>query len=248
MMSGNMRRMIPGLTLLLLLGFFTAGEAMAQYNKNRGFRFQNRLEDDHQPYHFGFTLGVNTMNFDIRQSDQMGELKHVLSEFGYGFHIGIVSNLKLTRRLDLRFIPTISFGDRYIEYYYQEYNPYRDPNKVQLIEVTALEFPFHLKYKTERMTNTRAYLIGGLKYTHDLNNPVGSVVDDDIYLRMVGNDVHYEFGAGFDHYFYYFKFSVEIKASFGLNDLKRPGDEGVQYYNAIDRIHNRSIMISLLFE
>ncbi len=226
----------------------------------RVFRFQNRLEHDQRPYHFGFSLGINTMNYALRPVEQLESnygFEYALPEPDYGFHIGIVSNLKLHRYLDLRFIPTISFGDRYLEYYLPDYDPHnqntlsdwerRDPHEEQDYEVTMLEFPLHLKYKSARMTNTRVYVLGGFKYTHDLAS-IELGVGDDILARVARNDLHYELGAGMDHYFYYFKFSAEIKASFGMLDLVREGEAGPEFYNSIDRLNARSIMFSVTFE
>ena len=240
------------ITSLLLIPEKAAGQ--------RVFRFKNRLEHDHRPYHFGFSLGLNTMNLALRPVEELQQeydFEYVLPEPDYGFHIGIVSNLKLHRYLDLRFIPTISFGDRYLEYYLPDYNPdnpntfsdweRRDPEEKQDYEVTMLEFPLHLKYKSARMTNTRVYVLGGFKYTHDLAS-IELGVGDDILARVARNDLHYELGAGIDHYFYYFKFSAEIKASFGMLDLVSEGELGPEFYNSIDRLNSRSIMLSLTFE
>lgn len=231
-----------------------------QASGQRVFRFQNRLEHDQRPYHFGFALGLNTMNYALRPQpdlDQDYGFEYVLPEPEYGFHIGIVSNLKLGRFFDLRFVPAIAFGDRYLEYYLPDANPgdpstfsdweRRDPTDDQDFEVTMLEFPLHIKYKSARMTNTRVYLLGGFKYTHDLAS-IELGVGDDILARVARNDLKYEIGAGIDHYFFYFKFSAEIKASFGMLDLLREGELDPRYYNAIDRLNARSIMISLTFE
>ena len=226
---------------------------MAQRSR---FRFQNRLDHDERPYHFGFSLGLNTMNYAITPVENLQHIhdfEYVLQEPDYGFHIGIVSNLKLGRFLDLRFIPTISFGDRYIEYYLPENTSDNSdwsegsPDDDQDFEVTTLEFPLHLKYKSARMVNTRVYVIGGFKYTHDLAS-IELGVGDEILARAARNDVHYELGAGFDHYFYYFKFAAEIKASFGMFNLLGDGVEDAKYYDSIDRLNARSIMISFTFE
>ena len=99
------------------------------------------------------------------------------------------------------------------------------------------------------MTNTRVYVLGGFKYSHDLASIERGVDADDILARVARNDMHYEIGVGFDHYFYYFKLSGELKASFGMFNLIRPGDEDfMNYYDSIDRLNSRSIMISFTFE
>jgi len=253
--------------IILLIVFVAAilpEEVNAQSRRGgRVYRFLNILEHDARPYHFGFSLGVNTMNFKLtpvndlpNQGFPIGEigpiaprptdsLRYALPHQDIGFHIGIVSNLKLGRFFDLRFVPAIAFGDRYVEYYEGPFA--QGYQELQKFEATVLEFPFHIKYKSVRMTNTRAYVIGGIKYTHDLASTEKGEADE-IFARLAQNDLHYEFGVGFDYYFYYFKFSTELKASFGLTNLIRDGNQGSKYFDSIDRLNSRSIMISFLFE
>ena len=251
------KHIIPLFATVITLILLWPGDASAQRISNRVFRFQNRIEHDQRPYHFGFTLGFNSMQFAVKPAEDLQEthgFQHVLVEPDFGFHIGIVSNLKLTDFLDLRFVPTISFADRHIEYYtdYYSYGPDGDASydERQELEVTMLEFPFHIKYKSERMLNTRAYVLGGFKYTHDLASieHATSGGTGNVLARVARNDLHYEVGVGFDHYFYFFKFSTEVKASFGMGNLVRDGDDNARYYDSINRLSDRAIMISLLFE
>ncbi len=244
----------PILTGLLLAGLLTGllpalsvPEATAQ--QRRAFGYQNQQEHDAKPYHFGFALGVNRMNFSLRPRESVTDaqgFRYVLPEPEvFGFHLGIVSNLKLSDYFDLRFIPTLSFGDRYVEFYEESFINGEYQN-AQALESTMLEFPLMLKYKSERMTNTRVYVLGGLKYTHDLASL--DELESGIILDLGRNDVHYELGVGFDHYFYFFKFSTEIKMSFGLFDLKRQYGDRVTYIEPISRLSSRTIMVSFLFE
>ena len=251
------KHLISLVFLLVALAFVLPEDASAQRRGGRIFRFQNILEHDLRPYHFGFTVGVNTLDFalqpQINLNDEYG-FTYVLPTQDYGFHVGIVSNLKLHRYFDLRFIPTFSFGDRYIDFYEDDYDQgykYR-----QELSPYFLDFPLHIKYKSARMTNTRAYVIGGVKYSYDLGSYEGRQAggDNPLFLRTAQNDFHYEIGVGFDHYFHYFKFSTEIKASFGFRNLVLDGvvdsvfDSQERHWNSIDRLNSRSIMISFLFE
>ncbi len=248
--------MISLVFLMVALALIFPEDASGQRRSGRVFRFQNILEHDQRPYHFGFTVGVNTLDFAMRPQKNLNDeygFTYVLPSQDYGFHVGIVSNLKLHQYFDLRFIPTFSFGDRYIDYYEGNYDDgykYR-----QELSPYFLDFPLHVKYKSARMTNTRAYIIGGVKYSHDLGSYEGRRPGNDpLFLRTAQNDFHYEVGIGFDHYFYYFKFSTEIKASFGFRNLVLKGEDdigfgsGPRHWNSIDRLNSRSIMISFLFE
>lgn len=246
------------ISLVFLLAVLVVPEvANAQISRGgRIFRFQNILEHDQRPYHFGFTVGLNTLDFALQPQINLNEdfgFTYVLPSRDYGFHVGIVSNLKLHEYFDLRFIPTFSFGDRYVDYYYGDFND--GYTERMLMDPYFLDFPLHVKYKSVRMTNTRAYVIAGFKYSYDLGSNEGKDEGDNpMYLQTRRSDLHYEFGIGFDHYFYYFKFSTEIKASFGFRNLILPGEPNSsfgarpEHWNSIDRLNSRSIMISFLFE
>jgi hypothetical protein len=239
---------------LIILGLNL--DAFAQRGRHR---YENLRQHDNKPYHFGFSLGLNQMNFALKPVEDFSELPEDRENFGglhtlnsvlpvkeNGFHIGIVSNLKLDPQLDLRFVPTLSFGDRKIHYLGK--NGSSQPvTVVENIESTFIDFPLHLKYKSIRMTNTRVYVIGGLKYSYDLaSNQDKKDTGEEVRIRLSRNDLYYDVGVGFDYYFQYFKFSTEIKGSFGLTNLNRP--ENTIYTNSIDRLNSRIIMISFLFE
>lgn len=216
-------------------------------------RFMNLPHYDLKPYHFGFSLGFNKMDFAIKPIEDFrlidgGEfdtLRAVLTRPENGFNIGIVSNLRLHSQWDLRFVPTLTFGDRSLVYEGERNNTL--VRRTQKIESTFIDFPLHLKYKSVRMNNTRVYVIGGVKYSLDLASTQDKKEgEEEMIVKLYKNDYFYELGVGFDYYFYYFKFSTEIKASFGMRDmLKR---ENTVFTNSIDRLNSRILMISFLFE
>jgi hypothetical protein len=241
--------------LIFISLFIFCNSAFAQKQR---YIAPNLLHYDHKPYHFGFSLGLNKMNFTLRAIEDFSTLDHslqnrevfdtlysVLPRHEYGFNIGIVSNLKLGRHWDLRLIPTLTFGDRNIEYRGIRNN---EPLKrTQKIESTFIDIPLHLKYKSARMGNTRVYVIGGFKYSFDLaSGEEKEDYEEEILASIKKNDYYYELGAGLDHYFYYFKFSFEVKASFGLRDMINR--DNTIFSNSIDQLKSQIIMISFLFE
>jgi hypothetical protein len=243
--------------LAVVIIFLTTINLQAQRKR---YIHENLLQHDLKPYNFGFSLGLNRMDFALRPisnfhelglgnsdrfSSEFDTLYSVLTQGQNGFNIGIISSLKLAPQWDLRFIPTITFGDRNI--IYEGIKENKHIQRTQQIESTFLDFPLHLKYKSVRMANTRVYMIGGLKYSHDL----ASVEDRDdqeeeLLVRARKNDVYYEMGVGFEYYFEFFKFSTEVKASFGLFDMLAP--ENSMFANSIDRLNSKLLMISFMFE
>ncbi len=252
-MSGSKKQLTSLLFVMIIMACFSS-DMLSQNHRP----VKNLPQYDYRPYHFGFLLGLNKMDFALKPIEDLNNLDmnipghrfdtlySVLARPEYGFNIGIVSNLKLGQKFDLRFIPTLSFGDRNITYegVTEEGNTLV---RNQKIESTLLDFPLHVKYKSVRMTNTRVYVIGGFRYSHDLaSDEDKDDPDAEVFARVLRNDFYYELGVGFDHYFYYFKFSTEIKASFGLRDLLKY--ENTVYTNSIDRLNSQIIQISFLFE
>ncbi len=93
---------------------------------------------DDKTIHFGFTLGVNMLDFNVVNYNPIGEnpdfvhqdwqlgpdITDVDSSFVRsdvatlvpGFTVGIVSSLRISRDLTLRFLPGMSFGERKLTY------------------------------------------------------------------------------------------------------------------------------------
>ncbi|HZG01355.1 MAG TPA: hypothetical protein VEY71_10140, partial [Chitinophagales bacterium] len=71
-------------------------------------RYSNRF------FHFGITLGVNNMNYKITPDSVFIHQNQVLTMEtgrGLGFHLGILSDLHISNRFELRFIPALSLGE-----------------------------------------------------------------------------------------------------------------------------------------
>lgn len=200
--------------------------------------------------HFGFSLGLNAMDFDIVPSQyylERDSLYPEVSKLNPGINIQIVSGYRPSEHLEIRFLPGVSFGQRNIRYY---------KNKVlyngqQHLESSFLEFPLLLKYKGERMNNVKPYLITGLNYRYDLAAKKEIIPEEKpVYIRIKRPDLYYEVGAGLDFYLAYFKLSVELKMSNGfrniiVNDVPI-GYE--QYKHAIESMKSQIWVLAFHFE
>tara|TARA_Y100000813_G_C24158336_1_gene350865 strand:- start:1032 stop:1727 length:696 start_codon:yes stop_codon:yes gene_type:complete len=200
---------------------------------------------DNKPVHFGFLVGLNTLDFKLTSiSDIEDELFVIQSQNQKGFNLGVVSNFRLANSLDFRFIPTLSLAERKIFYTINENNILINENKK--IESTFIEFPLSLKYKSSRYNNGKAYIITGLKYSIDLASQ-GNIDDDGLeVVKIKQNDFLYEIGLGLDFYLPYFKFSPELKANFGLRNLIV--NDGSIYSRSIREMKTRGFSISFTFE
>ena len=208
---------------------------------------------DYDPLHFGFTLGINTMDFIIRHADNFQSLDTVLSvnnERKIGFNIAMVSNFRLGRYFDVRFLPGLAFGQRNLVYRRDSANIFngavdesRNPTHIMKIESTFLQFPLHIKYKAKRVNNYRPYVIAGVNYCFDLEAQKKIKEEERPKIRLKRNDIYCELGFGIDYYFPFFKLSSELKLSVGLLDVIKPDKR--EYTAAIDRLNSK--MISILF-
>lgn len=204
---------------------------------------------DEKPIHFGFSLGFNTMDFNITPSQkyyQKDSLFPEVSVLNPGINIQIVTDMRPANHLDIRFLPGVSFGQRVIMFYKNK----KLVNGQQRLESSFLEFPLLLKYKGERLNNVRPYVIGGLNYRYDL---AGKKEFDDqkpIYIRIKRPDLYYELGAGMDFYLTYFKLSVELKMSNGIGNVKvnevAPGHP--EFANAIEKMRSQIWILAFHFE
>ena len=208
---------------------------------------QNLPRYDFKKIHFGFTLGINSLNFNINKNKKFLDndtLLSTLSQDQKGFNLGIVSNLRLGRYTDLRFIPTLVFGERILNYQFNETSNLNLNDK--RIESTLLDFPISLKYKSERYNNFRTYVMCGIKYSLDIASQ--SEIDDEgqELVKLNNHDLMLEGGFGIDFYLQYFKFSPQIKISHGIINIL--SKDNTLYTQTLNNLKTSSWMLSFTFE
>ena len=208
---------------------------------------QNLPRYDFKKIHFGFTLGINSLNFNLAKNDDFlnnDSLLTLLASDQKGFNLGIVSNLRLGKYTDLRFIPTLVFGERILNYQFNNQSNLSLTDK--RIESTLIDFPVSLKYKSARYNNFRTYVMCGVKYSIDIASQ--SEIDDEgqELVKLNNHDLMIEGGFGIDFYLQYFKFSPQIKISHGIINIL--SKDKTLYTQTIDNLKTNSWMISFTFE
>jgi hypothetical protein len=226
---------------------------------------------DEKFIHFGFSLGINTFDFNVRNYLPIGENPGFKSVFWQidenqidsndtvradvaspvpGFSVGIISNLRLSNYLDLRFLPGMSFGERKLTYnipVIDELYNFKETQYSYSLKSTFIDLPLQLKYKASRINNGRPYIIMGTAVRIDISK---AAAEDLVGLTPVG--IYAEIGAGWDTYLQFFRFSVEAKASFGLNNQlgSSPGtpDQRHYYSDAIRSLHSNVFTLCFHFE
>jgi hypothetical protein len=159
---------------------------------------KNDSNYDERLLHFGFSMGLNTMDFNAKMnpSDTNNWTAEVVA-LKPGINIQIVMDYRPTTYLDVRFLPGVSFGQRNLNFYDEDGVLVNDE---QQLESSFLEFPLLLKAKGMRLNNSRPYLIGGINFRYDLAAKKEYDEESAVYMRLRKADLYYEIGAGVDFY------------------------------------------------
>jgi len=201
---------------------------------------------DDKLFHFGFSLGYTTLNFAATPSlDSIGGKVYSVgvSKLQPGFTVGMISDLRLNRYLNLRFTPTLLFSSRILNYTTDK-NLTRESVFIGSIPISL---PLLFKYSAERKENYRPYLIWGGGVSIDLST------DRTKSVLLKPLNFYTEFGAGCDIYFSFFKLAPELKFAIGLNDVldhnfvpSNPID--TKYTLAISKLTSQMLTLTFNFE
>jgi len=156
-----------------------------------------------------------------------------------GINIGIITNLKIWRNFDLRFIPAVSLQQRNFIYYFNNTQTERR------LESSYIDLPLMLKFKSNYYAHHRVYVMSGLKYSWNLVSDK-KVKQDPNLLKIDSSDLSLEFAFGIDIYGDRVKLCPEIRYSLGLRNVYYPDNTNFGY--AIKMLSTQTLMICLNFE
>jgi hypothetical protein len=215
---------------------------------------QNQPTVDFERIHFGFSIGLNSQNLLLKHVDQSANPDQYYAEvpnINPGFSVGLVTDLALSRYLNLRLTPAIHFGSKDVEI--RDWNT--NKSVTQDLKSNYIYVPLELKYSSLRLNNSRPYLMVGAAAAYDLSRKSG----DTEFLRLNPFDYYLELGVGCDFYFNYFKLNPELKFCFGLNnvldtertDIETPLSGGLdpkRYTKALYKATSRLVVLTFYFE
>ncbi|MDR0803016.1 porin family protein [Fluviicola sp.] len=233
---------------MAVVGILFSTTLFAQPEKTKNYR----RFDEHW-IHFGFMLGANMANFKAIPA------MNAYSSYGItsletkrqpGGQVGIVTTLKLGHPVvRLRFIPTLSFQERAIQYY--SINP--DPTKTsdlmqeERVNSTNLDFPLMLQFRTLRINNFAAYVLIGGQYSYDLQSQEKASQNFiDPFVKIKAHDFQGQVGGGLEWFAPFFKFGFEVKLSQSFRSSFIQDNTPVSL--PIDRLYNKVLWFSLIFE
>lgn len=231
--------------------------ANAQYRKP--VMFNDPEYDLGKRLRFGFSIGINTMDFTVKNSPGIEISKDLKDTTQYfadvntlipGFNVNAVVDYRLGENFHLRFLPGYAFGQRNLNFFYPD-------SKLQrqfIIESSFIELPLGVKYSAQRVSNARPYLLVGGNLRFDLAASKKVTFEtgpgSEEWFQLSKGDIYYEIGFGYDFFLEYFKFSVELKYSAGVFNLLSPSySPGAQNYKqTIDKINSQLIVVAFHFE
>ncbi|MEO8590791.1 MAG: outer membrane beta-barrel protein [Flavobacteriales bacterium] len=211
---------------------------------------ENLANFDLHRFHFGFLLSYNTSDLFVKlkpQASFVDSLMVLEHQKQPGFNLGIVASLNVNQNFSVRFIPTLSFQERILQY------QFRAPEGGSIyfqkpVESTYLEFPILMKLRSDRINNFAVYLIGGGKFCIDMasQRDVNNALDDEVVVKLAKYDYAAEVGGGFDMFLPYFKFGIELKASIGVPNLLI--DDDTRFSDPIQSLRSKSYIFTFTFE
>ena len=258
--------------LLILISFIAGSDLIFAQRKG----FDNLIHFDDRPLHFGFFLGLNTMDYRFSHYDNVYEnpiflensfIRQTAEEGNFyektrfraevypltpGFTVGGVANFRLNRDIDLRFTPGMSLGSRRLIYSIN-LNPVvigqidkSDESAYKTTPSAYVDIPFGIRYKGFRHYNIRPYIYLGGAFRRDLENK--RISESAIHLKK--NSTYAEIALGLDSYLEYFRFTGELKFSYGLNNIIRHDTDNskpIPYYGYIFKEVNSNILTLILY-
>jgi hypothetical protein len=211
------------------------------------FRFgvPNLEAYDKALFHFGFSLGIDIVDVNLKTRSNYefpndisptNKVMKIYSKSNPAFNVGIVSNLRMGKYFDLRFIPSFSIAHDITLYYrFAEEVPDPNPRKsgewtdliMKKIECHNINFPLLIKFKSSRMHNVRIFALAGGQVSVNMmsakNNKIPIVdpggVKTEIIPIIKPYSAQIKGGFGFDFYTTYFKFTTEFNVAFGVTNL-----------------------------
>ena len=231
---------------ILILFILISSISFSQRAKQQLYKnFDKRL------IHFGFMLGVNSSDFNVYPKvnayEQYG-ITSISNDAQPGGQLGILTTVKLgTPTIRFRFIPTLSFQERVLNY--TSIDTFNFPKGIgqQRINSTNLDFPMMLQFRTRRYNNFTAYSLIGMQYSMDLQSQEDASQNFyDPFIKIKRNDWQGQIGAGIEFFAPFFKFGMELKYSQGFKNSFIQDFTTVA--NPIDRLYNRGWTFSIIFE
>lgn len=230
-------------SLVTLLLFLCSMKVWGQHQK-----LQHQPYVDQRLFHLGFTIGLHTQDLILTQSGYVSEDGEAwfseIPRYSPGFTAGLITDLHVTNRLNLRAIPTLQLGEKRFVFKEQttgeEYKTRVRNNYISL--------PLQLKLSADRIDNFRPYVLLGGYGSIELASRKGEA------MRLKPYDMGIELGVGWDLYLPMFKLAPELKLGLSLIDILEKersdltDDSLRKYALSLSKASQRIVTLSFHFE
>lgn len=175
--------------------------------------------------------------------DRLDSLKQINAEgqAGGGFGGTISYKFGAERKFEVKTQTMLQLHQRNLQYEWAH-----TPGPLLKIETISLDIPLSLKYYSDMPKNTRAYVLGGMRWSHDFQSnedvPIGNLKP---MVAIKKNTWYYEYGAGVEFRLEFVDLCVELRMTNGINNaLVRVPDS--YYSGSIRSLLPRLFSLSLM--
>ena len=200
---------------------------------------------EEQWIHYGFLIGIHSSKYVTKYSDffttpAMDTVHSIIPGNLGGFKLGFVINMKVAQYLDFRILPTVAFYENDLTYRYTDGSSTRE-----LKDATMMELPLLLKYKSARRGNLAMYMVFGINPSLEAS---GKGDEDDVaeQLELKNWNLGIDVGVGLDIFYPYFKFSPELRYSYGMRNMLN--DDPNRFSVGLSRLTTQNLGIFITFE
>lgn len=224
--------------LIFLLGFNISSAQLFSKEK-----VLNKENFDKTTWSWGYFLGVNVYDFQIKYKDLEQDID---VEKSPSFNVGLIGNLRINDYVDLRLEPGVVFSNRNLTFQNFE----NDNDRLREVNSTYIHIPLLLKFSSQRINNFKPFLVGGASISQNLSSNEDNPNDNNAgQFRMKTQNYYYEVGFGIDFYLDYFKFTPSIRGVFGMGDeLVRDDNPNSPWTSNIESLKTRGIFINFTFQ
>jgi len=227
-------------TLSILLLLSISVESFGQNNPS-----ENLINYEDQWIHYGFLIGGHSSKYVIKYSDAFTQpaldtVHSIVPGNLGGFKLGFVINMKVAKYLDFRMLPTVGFYENDLTYRFTNGSILREVK-----DATMVELPLLFKYKSARRGNLAMYMVFGINPSLEASGR-GDERDVTETLELKNWNLAIDVGVGLDMFYPFFKFSPEIRYSYGLRNMlnEPPNDFSV----GLNRLTTQNLGIFITFE
>jgi len=190
-------------------------------------------------------MGIHSSKYVIKHSEAftspaLDTLHSIVPGNLGGFKLNFVINMRITDHLDFRMLPGAGFYEYDLTYRSTDGSILRE-----LKSPTMVELPLLIKYKSVRRGNLAMYMVFGINPSLEASGK-GDEVGTGQNLEIKNWNIAIDVGVGLDIFYPYFKFSPEIRYSYGMRNMLSGATN--DFNVGLSRVTTQNLGIFMSFE